>query len=70
MSGLLEPIITDFVNGNGGIDYENSVVAGLTPAEQAALDAYGSGAAIAAGKSIAGLVVRWCPAGFQRLSSY
>lgn len=54
LSDLIEPIVTNFINGNPSIDYENSVVAGLTPAEQAALDAYGSGAAINAGKSIAG----------------
>lgn len=54
LSDLLEPIVTDFVNGNPSIDYENSVVAGLTPAEQAALNAYGSGGAITAGKQIAG----------------
>ena len=54
LSSLLEPIVTDFVNNTDGINYENSVIAGLTPAEQAALDAYGSGEAIDTGKQIAG----------------
>lgn len=56
LSGLIEPIITDFVNGAGseGISYTDSTVAGITPAEQAALDAFGSGAGITAGKTIAG----------------
>lgn len=54
LADMLEPIISDFVSGNDGINYENSTVAGLTPAEQAALNAYGSGGAITAGKQIAG----------------
>ncbi len=54
LSGLIEPIVTDFVNGNPTIDYIDSTVADLTPAEQAALSAYGSGASAAAGKKIAG----------------
>ncbi|EAO1621225.1 hypothetical protein ABFT38_002481 [Salmonella enterica] len=54
LSSLLEPIVTDFINSGEGINYENSVIADLTPAEQAALDAYGSGAAINTGKQIAG----------------
>lgn len=54
LSSLLEPIVTDFINSGEGINYENSVIAGLTPAEQAALDAYGSGTAINTGKQIAG----------------
>lgn len=53
LASQLEPIISGFISGNGGINYENSVVAGITPAEQAALDAYGSGASITAGKNIA-----------------
>jgi len=54
LADLLEPVVTEFMGGNPSIDYENSTVAGITPAEQAALDAYGSGAAINTGKSIAG----------------
>ncbi|WP_370429351.1 hypothetical protein [Klebsiella aerogenes] len=54
LSGLLEPIVTDFINDNPTFDYTDSTVAGLTPAEQAALAAYGSGASAATGKAIAG----------------
>lgn len=54
LSDLLEPVVTEFMGGNPSIDYENSTVAGITPAEQAALDAYGSGKTIDTGKSIAG----------------
>lgn len=56
LSGLMEPIITDFVNGAGsdGINYIDSVVADMTPAEIAALQAYGGGGAIDTGKAIAG----------------
>jgi hypothetical protein len=54
LSGLIEPIVTDFVNGNPTIDYIDSNVAGMTPAEQAALAAYGGGGSIDAGKQIAG----------------
>ncbi|MGK3630380.1 hypothetical protein ACSLOU_00535 [Enterobacter cloacae] len=54
LDGLIEPIVTDFINGNPTIDYEDSVIAGITPAEQAALDAYGSGKSIDTGKNIAG----------------
>lgn len=55
LSGLLEPIVTDFVNGAGadGIDYENSTIAGMTPAEMAALNSYASGAAINTGQGMA-----------------
>lgn len=51
----VEPLVADFINGTGGsgISYTNSTVAGMTPAEQAALDAYGSGAGITAGTNIA-----------------
>ena len=54
LDGLIEPIVTEFIQGNPTIDYEDSTVAGITPAEQAALDAYGSGTAITTGKNIAG----------------
>ena len=56
LAALVEPIVTDFINGTGGegIKYTDSTVAGITPAEQAALDAYGSGAGIDIGKQIAG----------------
>lgn len=53
LSDLIEPIVTDFVNGNPSIDYENSIVAGMTPAEQAALDRYASGSSITTGTNIA-----------------
>lgn len=55
LDDLVEPIVTEFINGTGGegIKYTDSIVAGMTPAEQAALDAFGSGAGITAGKSIA-----------------
>lgn len=49
----VEPIVENFINDYSGINYENSVVAGLTPAEQAALDRAGSGAAITTGQNIA-----------------
>lgn len=54
LAGTLEPIIKDFVGNNDGIDYTDSQVAGLTPAEQAALGALGSGDSIGIGKNIAG----------------
>lgn len=54
LSGLLEPIVTDFVNDNPSIDYTDSTVAGMTPAEVAALKSYGGGATSAAGKQVAG----------------
>ncbi|QHA89573.1 hypothetical protein [Serratia rhizosphaerae] len=53
LSGLIEPIVADFIGSNPSIDYIDSVVAGLTPAEQAALDRYGSGAAVDTGTNIA-----------------
>ncbi len=53
LSDMLEPIVTDFVDNWQGIDWEDNTIAGLTPAEQSALDAYGSGAAITTGKNIA-----------------
>lgn len=53
LADQLEPMISGFISGWGGINYENSVVAGITPAEQAALDRFGSGAAIDAGMGIA-----------------
>ncbi|HHW9169191.1 TPA: hypothetical protein ACU3FM_001608 [Salmonella enterica] len=43
----------NYINDYKGFNYENSVVAGLTPAEQAALERAGSGAAITTGQSIA-----------------
>lgn len=53
LAPYVEPIVENFINDYSGINYENSVVAGLTPAEQAALDRAGSGAAITTGQSIA-----------------
>ncbi|MBF4180587.1 hypothetical protein [Lelliottia nimipressuralis] len=53
MADTLEPMINNFINSYSGINYENSVVAGLTPAEQAALDRAGSGKAIDTGTNIA-----------------
>lgn len=49
----LEPVVEDFMANYSGLNYENSVVAGMTPAEQAALDRYGNGAAITTGTDIA-----------------
>ncbi|EBG2659943.1 hypothetical protein ICE59_003234 [Salmonella enterica subsp. enterica serovar Agama] len=49
----VEPIVENFISDYSGINYENSTVAGLTPAEQAALDRAGSGSAIDTGTSIA-----------------
>lgn len=49
----VEPIVENFISDYSGINYENSTVAGLTPAEQAALDRAGSGSVIDAGTSIA-----------------
>ncbi|EAS9012752.1 hypothetical protein LO364_000404 [Salmonella enterica] len=43
----------NYINDYKGFNYENSVVAGLTPAEQAALERAGSGEAITAGQNIA-----------------
>ncbi|EEI0500687.1 hypothetical protein GN187_09085 [Salmonella enterica subsp. enterica] len=43
----------NYINDYKGFNYENSVVAGLTPAEQAALERAGSGAAITTGQNIA-----------------
>ncbi|WP_285158560.1 hypothetical protein [Lelliottia wanjuensis] len=45
--------MTSFISNWSGINYENSVVEGLTPAEQEALQRYGSGASINAGMNIA-----------------
>lgn len=53
LSGLIEPIVADFIGSNPSIDYIDSMVAGLTPAQQAALDRYGSGAAVDTGTNIA-----------------
>lgn len=53
LSGILEPIVSDFIGGNDGIDYVDSSVAGLTPAQQAALGKLGSGQSITAGTNIA-----------------
>ncbi|MGU6743970.1 hypothetical protein ACV2F4_07995 [Salmonella enterica subsp. houtenae serovar 6,7:z4,z24:-] len=49
----VEPIVENFINDYSGINYENSTVAGLTPAEQSALNRAGSGSVIDAGTSIA-----------------
>lgn len=49
----VEPIVENYINDYKGFNYENSVVAGLTPAEQAALERAGSGAAITTGQNIA-----------------
>lgn len=49
----VEPIVENYINDYKGFNYENSVVAGLTPAEQAALERAGSGEAITAGQNIA-----------------
>ncbi|WP_260863377.1 hypothetical protein [Citrobacter sp. Marseille-Q6884] len=53
LADALEPMVTDFINSYSGINYENSIVSGLTPAEQEALERAGSGKAIDAGTSIA-----------------
>lgn len=53
LADTLEPMINEFISGYSGVDYENSNVAGLTPAEQAALNRAGSGAAINTGTGIA-----------------
>ncbi|TKV08260.1 hypothetical protein FDX19_15595 [Citrobacter sp. wls619] len=53
LADALEPIVNDFISSYSGINYENSVVSGLTPAEQAALERAGSGKAIDTGTSIA-----------------
>lgn len=56
----LSPIMIDFIESNPSIDYIESGVADLTDAQKAALEAYGSGKSIDAGKAImqggAGLV--------------
>lgn len=49
----VEPIVENYINDYKGFNYENSVVEGLTPAEQAALERAGSGAAITTGQNIA-----------------
>lgn len=49
----VEPIVENFISDYSGINYENSTVAGLTPAEQAALERAGSGSVIDNGASIA-----------------
>lgn len=49
----VEPIVENYINDYKGFNYENSVVAGLTPAEQSALERAGSGAAITTGQNIA-----------------
>ncbi|ECJ5891858.1 hypothetical protein FNH88_19700 [Salmonella enterica subsp. salamae] len=54
LANTLEPIVNSFISDFSGINYENSTVAGLTPAEQAALDRAGSGQAINTGTAIAG----------------
>lgn len=53
LADALEPMVNDFISSYTGVDYENSVVSGLTPAEQAALERAGSGQAIDTGASIA-----------------
>ncbi|WP_310606715.1 hypothetical protein [Buttiauxella brennerae] len=54
LASSLEPIINDFISSNPSLDYTNSQVAGLTPAQQAALGVFGGGASIGTGTSIAG----------------
>lgn len=49
----LEPVIEDFMANYSGLNYENSTVAGITPAEQQALDRYAEGGAITTGQNIA-----------------
>lgn len=53
LAKYVEPIVENYINDYQGFNYENSVVAGLTPAEQAALERAGSGSAITTGTSIA-----------------
>lgn len=54
LADTLEPIINDFVGGNDGINYSDSQVAGLTPAQLAALGKLGGGVSIGIGQDIAG----------------
>lgn len=53
LSQYVEPIVENFISDYSGINYENSVVAGMTPAEQEALERAGSGTAITTGQNIA-----------------
>lgn len=53
LAPTVEPIINQFINGYDGVDYEDSVVANLTPAEQAALKRAGGGQSIDTGINIA-----------------
>lgn len=53
LAQYVEPIVENYISGYDGFNYENSVVAGITPAEQAALERAGSGKAITTGTNIA-----------------
>ena len=48
----LSPVMIDFIESNPSIDYKESIVAEMPPAMQKALESYGSGGAIDAGKSL------------------
>lgn len=53
LAPTVEPIITDLLNGGMDVNYINQGIAGLTPAEQQALEYFGSGAGIQTGQNIA-----------------
>lgn len=53
LAPYVEPIVENYISNYQGFNYENSVVAGLTPAEQEALERAGSGEAITTGQNIA-----------------
>lgn len=53
LAPTVEPIVNQFISGYDGVDYENSVVANMSPAEQAALKRAGGGQSIDAGVNIA-----------------
>lgn len=48
----LSPVMIDFIESNPTIDYKESIIADMPPAMQKALESYGSGNAINAGKSL------------------
>ncbi|WP_370429526.1 hypothetical protein [Klebsiella aerogenes] len=52
LAPTVEPIITDLLNGGMDVNYINQQIAGLTPAEQAALSYFGSGAGIQTGQNV------------------
>jgi len=54
LAPTVEPIITDLLNGGMDVNYINQGIAGLTPAEQQALEYFGSGAGIQAGQNVSG----------------